>query len=80
METGDKRGLWIPRTALVDLGRTKIVWLKTGAAYSAHQVETGINDGNEIQVTKGITIADSIAVNGQYLSDSESFIKTQRNE
>lgn len=80
IETGNENGLWIPRTALVDLGRTKIVWLKTGAAYSAHQVETGINEGNEIQITKGITIADSIAVNAQYLSDSESFIKMQRNE
>ncbi|MDO3643721.1 efflux RND transporter periplasmic adaptor subunit [Mucilaginibacter sp. L3T2-6] len=80
IETGNERGLWIPRTALVDLGRTKIVWLKTGAAYSVHQVETGINEGNEIQITKGITVADSIAVNAQYLSDSESFIKTQSNE
>lgn len=80
IETGDKLGLWIPRTALVDLGRTKIVWLKTGAAYSAHQVEAGITNGNEILITKGITVADSIAVNAQYLSDSESFIKTQRNE
>lgn len=80
IETGDKHGLWIPRTALVDLGQTKIVWLKTGAVYSAHQVETGINNGNEIQITQGITVADSIAVNAHYLSDSESFIKTQRNE
>jgi len=80
IETGNENGLWIPRTALVDLGRTKIVWLKTGAAYSAHQVEAGITNGKEIQVTKGITVADSIAVNAQYLSDSESFIKTQSNE
>ncbi len=80
IETGQVNGLWIPRTALVNLGRSKIVWLKTGAAYQAHQVETGINNGNEIQVTKGITQTDSIAVNAQYLSDSESFIKTQRDE
>lgn len=80
IETGNKSGLWIPRTALVDLGQTKIVWLKTGAFYSAHQVATGINDGNEIQIIRGLTAADSIAVNAQYLSDSESFIKTQSNE
>jgi Cu(I)/Ag(I) efflux system membrane fusion protein len=80
IETGNAHGLWVPRTALLDLGRTKIVWLKTGSAYHARQVETGINDGNEIQITKGITNADSVAVNAQYLSDSENFIKTQRNE
>jgi Cu(I)/Ag(I) efflux system membrane fusion protein len=78
IETGNESGLWIPRTALVDLGRTKIVWLKTGAAYSAHQVETGINDKYEIQITKGITNTDSVAVNAQYLSDSESFIKNTK--
>ncbi|HWD86783.1 MAG TPA: efflux RND transporter periplasmic adaptor subunit [Mucilaginibacter sp.] len=80
IETGNKNGLWIPRTALVDLGQTKIVWLKTGDSYRAHQVTTGINNGNEIQITKGIAITDNIAVNAQYLSDSESFIKTQGNE
>lgn len=80
IETGRKSGLWIPRTAVVDLGKTRIVWLKTGAAYHAYQVQTGAENGNEIQITKGPTAADSIAVNAQYLSDSESFIKTQGNE
>ena len=80
IETGNKNGLWIPRTAVIDLGKISIVWLKTGAAYHAYQVRTGVENGNEIQVTKGLTTADSIAVNAQYLSDSESFIKTQGNE
>jgi Cu(I)/Ag(I) efflux system membrane fusion protein len=80
IETGNDKGLWIPRTAVVNLGKGTIVWLKTGAAYHAYQVQTGIENGNEIQVTKGLTVADSIAVNAQYLSDSESFIKTQGNE
>jgi Cu(I)/Ag(I) efflux system membrane fusion protein len=80
IETGNEEGLWIPRTAVVDLGKTRIVWLKTGAAYYAYQVQTGVENGNEIQVKKGLTTVDSIAVNAQYLSDSESFIKTKGNE
>ncbi|MDO3628022.1 efflux RND transporter periplasmic adaptor subunit [Mucilaginibacter sp. BT774] len=80
IETGSKSGLWIPRTAVVDLGKTRIVWLKAGAAYHAYQVQTGVERSDEIQITKGLTAADSIAVNAQYLSDSESFIKTQGNE
>lgn len=80
IETGDDSGLWVPRTAVVDMGKTRIVWLKTGAAYHAYQVQTGARNGDEIQVTKGLNEADSIAVNAQYLSDSESFIKTQGNE
>jgi Cu(I)/Ag(I) efflux system membrane fusion protein len=80
IQTGQTKGLWIPRSALVDLGRTQIVWLKKGAAYQAHQVSMGVTNGNEIQITKGLVATDSLAFNAQYLTDSESFIKTQGNE
>jgi Cu(I)/Ag(I) efflux system membrane fusion protein len=80
IQTGQTKGLWIPRSALVDLGRTQIVWLKRGAAYQAHQVNTGAVNGSQIQVTKGLAVTDSVASNAQYLTDSESFIKTQSHE
>jgi Cu(I)/Ag(I) efflux system membrane fusion protein len=80
IQTGQTKGLWIPRSALVDLGRTQIVWLKKGAAYQAHQVSTGLANSNEIQITKGLSVTDSLASNAQYLTDSESFIKTQSHE
>jgi len=77
IKSGSAEGLWIPRSALVDLGRTQIVWLKRGAAYVAHQVKTGTTNGNEVQIIKGLSVTDSLASNAQYLTDSESFIKTQ---
>jgi len=80
IQTGKTGGLWIPRTALIDLGRTHIVWLKNGPGFHAHQVTTGTTNGDEIQVVKGLTAADSLASNAQYLTDSESFIKTKGNE
>jgi Cu(I)/Ag(I) efflux system membrane fusion protein len=80
IQTGSTNGLWIPRSALVDLGRTKVVWLKNGASYQAHQVTTGTTNGNETQITKGLSATDSLASNAQYLTDSESFIKTQSHE
>ncbi|WP_292945648.1 HlyD family efflux transporter periplasmic adaptor subunit [Mucilaginibacter sp. 44-25] len=80
IQTGQATGLWIPRSALVDLGRTQIVWLKNGAAYHVRQVNTGIINGPEIQITKGLAITDSLASNAQYLTDSESFIKMQTHE
>jgi Cu(I)/Ag(I) efflux system membrane fusion protein len=80
IQTGQTKGLWILRSALVDLGRTQIVWLKKGAGYQAHQVNTGSVNGNEIQITKGLAVTDSLASNAQYLTDSESFIKTQSHE
>ncbi len=80
IQTGEINALWIPRAALLDLGETKIVWLKNGQLFKARQVSTGIINGNEIQITKGLAVTDSLAENAQYLTDSESFIKTRENE
>lgn len=80
IQTGSTNGLWIPRSALVDLGQTKIVWLKNGASFHAHEVSSGVTEGNEIQITRGLSVTDSLASNAQYLTDSESFIKTQGHE
>lgn len=80
IQTAPIHGLWIPRSALVDLGQTQMVWLKKGAAYQAHQVSIGTINGTQIQITKGLAITDSLASNAQYLTDSESFIKTQSHE
>lgn len=80
IQTGQTKGLWIPRSALINLGRAQIVWLKNGASYHTHQVNTGTINGSEIQITKGLAVTDSLASNAQYLSDSESFIKTQSHE
>ncbi|MGZ3763720.1 MAG: efflux RND transporter periplasmic adaptor subunit [Mucilaginibacter sp.] len=76
IKTGIVSGLWIPRSALMDLGESKIVWIKTGQLFKAQQVTSGIIKGNEIEITRGLSITDTVAENAQYLTDSESFIKT----
>lgn len=76
IQTGEMNGLWVPRSAVLDLGQTQLVWLKRGSLYKAQKVYTGIKNDKEIQVTKGLSLTDSLASNAQYLSDSESFIKT----
>jgi len=80
IQTGKINAIWIPRAALLDLGETKIVWLKNDQIFKARQVSTGMINGNEIQITKGLVMTDSLAENAQYLTDSESFIKTRKNE
>jgi Cu(I)/Ag(I) efflux system membrane fusion protein len=80
IQTGKTNGLWIPRSALLDLGRTQIVWLKKGGAFEARQVSADMLKGSDVQITKGLTARDSLAVNAQYLTDSESFIKAKGNE
>lgn len=68
-------GLWIPKTAMLDLGQNKIVWLKTDKAFRAKKIKVGIKLKNWIQVIDGINKEDEIAFDAQYLMDSESFIK-----
>lgn len=80
IETGKSKGLWIPRSALQDLGQTKIIWLKKGSSYYAHSVNIGSFKGNEIQITRGLSATDTLAVDAGYLTDSESFIKTKGHE
>jgi Cu(I)/Ag(I) efflux system membrane fusion protein len=80
IQTGTAHGLWIPRSAIINLGSVQVVWLKSGSLYHAHQVNTAMIKGNEIQIVKGLAATDSLAGNAQYLTDSESFIKTKGHE
>ena len=80
IQTGSINGLWIPRTAVTDLGQTKIVWLKAGSLFKAQKVEAGSVYGDKVQITKGLSVTDNIAANAEYLTDSESFIKIKENE
>jgi Cu(I)/Ag(I) efflux system membrane fusion protein len=74
------KSLWIPVTAIVDLGKNKIVWVSENGYFKAKKVETGMQSGNMIQITSGLTAADKIAAEAHFLSDSEDFIKTNGNE
>ncbi len=69
---------WLPRDAVVSLGMDKIVFLKTDGGFKAQKINTGIIYKNDIRVLNGLAVADSVAVNAQYLMDSESFIKVKK--
>jgi Cu(I)/Ag(I) efflux system membrane fusion protein len=70
-----KDAYWLPKEAVVSLGLEKVVFLKTDAGFKAHKINTGITHKNHIQVLSGIHETESVAINAQYLMDSESFIK-----
>jgi Cu(I)/Ag(I) efflux system membrane fusion protein len=80
IKSGETVGLWLPRSAVISLGQRQLVWLKQGNLYQARQVYTGIKNDQEVLIIKGISQGDSVASNAQYLTDSESFIKTQGHE
>ena len=66
---------WLPKDAVVSLGLDKVVFKKSDGGFKAHKIATGIIYQNNIQVLSGISATDSVALNAQYLMDSESFIK-----
>ncbi len=70
-----KEAWWLPQSAVVSLGLDKVVFQKKGDGFRAHKINTGITHKDHIQVLGGISALDSVAINAQYLMDSESFIK-----
>jgi Cu(I)/Ag(I) efflux system membrane fusion protein len=70
-----KKTNWLSKEAVLSLGFDNIVFLKTGGGFKAHKITTGITHENHIQIVSGLTELDSVAMNAQYLMDSESFIK-----
>jgi membrane fusion protein, copper/silver efflux system len=80
INTGTKTGLWIPLSAMTNLGQNKIVWLKRGSFFKVMRVEPGLVSGDNVLISKGLSSQDTIAVDAQYLTDSESFIQTKAHE
>jgi Cu(I)/Ag(I) efflux system membrane fusion protein len=75
--TNPMKGIWIQKQAMVSIGNKKVVFVKMGNGFKASAIQTGIEMGDYVQVVSGISASDAIAQNGNYLIDSESFIKTE---
>lgn len=71
-------GNWLPAEAVLSLGVDRVVFIKASGGFRARKIRTGIDYQNQVQVLSGIRDTDSVAANAQYLTDSESFIKANR--
>lgn len=71
-------GNWLPNEAVVSLGNLQIAFLKTGAGFKVQAVETGLRTSGKVEILNGVSATDAVAKNGQYLMDSESFIKVKQ--
>ncbi len=78
IDVGEKKALWIPKTAIIDLGNKKVVFVKNKEVFVSKQIETGTVSSENIEVIQGLTIDDEIANNAQFLIDSESFVKIKK--
>lgn len=72
-----KNAYWLPKEAVLSLGVGSVVFRKDGDGFKAQKVSTGMLHKNFIQVLSGLSATDSVAVNAEYLMDSESFIKVK---
>lgn len=75
VQAGSKSALWIPGLAVLDLGRSKVVFVKTAGGFRSQKISTGHRSGRMLEVTTGLSPDDEIAENAQLLMDSESFVK-----
>ncbi len=73
-----KDASWLPAESVLSLGMDKVVFLKSDGGFRAKKIKTGITYNGKVQIIDGLAMQDSIAVNAQYLMDSESFIKINR--
>ncbi len=67
--------LWIPKVAVLDLGVQQIVFKKDKGTFTPYKVKTGLDSDGWIEIIEGLDESSEIAINAQYLVDSESFIK-----
>lgn len=70
-----KTANWLPKEAVLSLGRDKVVFKKEQGGFRTSKINTGMELNQYVQVTGGIEKTDSIAKNAQFLIDNEAFIK-----
>jgi hypothetical protein len=70
-------GLWLPRSAVLDVGNRRVVFVKKEKTLQPQAVKTGIVHRDSIQVVSGLTEGQAVAQNAQYLVDSESFLRAE---
>lgn len=75
IEVATSEALWVPRSAVVDMGTREVVFIKERGVLKPKLVQTGTRSNGMIQITGGLASSDDIAANAEFLVDSESFIK-----
>ena len=70
-----KNGSWLPKEAVLSLGRDKIVFRKELGGFRAHSIITGVQSNQFTEIVSGLTPTDSVALNAQFLVDNDAFIK-----
>jgi Cu(I)/Ag(I) efflux system membrane fusion protein len=74
IQTGKHKSIWLPETAVVNLGQRKSVFVKHNNNFIATVIKTGIHIGNKIEILSGIEQSSKVALNASLLIDSDGII------
>ena len=78
INTGKQNGLWIPSSAILDLGNGNAVVFKLESDhFKTYKVSVGNRIDNEVNILTGLNEQDIIASDASYLVDSESFVSVK---
>ena len=72
---GSREGLWVPATAVVDLGEKRTVFVMDQDKSLAREVRTGIRINDRIEILYGVDQNSLVAEKAMLLVDSDGFIK-----
>ena len=72
--TDARDGLWVPVTAVVDLGQQRVVFVMIDNKFIAREVRTGIRTKDKIEILYGIDPDSMVAEKALLLTDSDGFI------
>ena len=68
--------LYIPRQALINSGReTRVIVDQGKGRFAARKVAAGMESGDYVEITSGLSEGDRVVVSGQFLIDSEASLK-----
>ncbi|MCB9061914.1 MAG: efflux RND transporter periplasmic adaptor subunit [Halobacteriovoraceae bacterium] len=65
--------LVVPRTAIIDTGKRKVIWLDTGNhTYTAKKIVTGFESEGYVEVKHGLKENDLVVIEGNFLLDAQA--------
>jgi membrane fusion protein, copper/silver efflux system len=71
-----KRGLLVPRDAVMDSGTTKVAFIALGnGRFEPREVTTGASLGEQVEILQGLKVGDEVVTRANFLVDSESRLR-----
>lgn len=65
--------LVVPRSAVIDTGKRKVVWVKINdQMFQAREIMTGYESDGYVEVKAGLEINDSVVIEGSFLLDAQA--------